>query len=188
MSLRESLDKILPRIRSKGFMENQGLGNELGFYIFDYQPNEELMVRQKVSFILKELSVAGSEINPVEIDLYKVMLDILKKRNVFDKAMDMEAKKGSKELYKALAPMLKAENFVKVIGEMAEGHNLIFITGVGKIWPLQRSHTILNNLHHILDKVPVILFFPGKWDKTTLRLFGEFRDKNYYRAFALIEN
>ncbi|PKK90021.1 MAG: DUF1788 domain-containing protein [Candidatus Wallbacteria bacterium HGW-Wallbacteria-1] len=188
MNIKEKLDKILPRIKSRGFADNQGLGNELGFYIFDYPPTEELLVRQKISFIMKELSAQGSDISPVEIDIYKVMLKILEERKLLDKVFDMERDKGSTELLKALKPLLKADNFVKIIKEMSQGHNLIILTGIGKAWPLQRSHTILNNLHHVLDKVPVIMFFPGKWDKTSLRLFGEFKDDNYYRAFALIEN
>lgn len=99
----------------------------------------------------------------------------------------MEKAKGEGQIRKALHPILKPENFIKIIRERVEEHNLIFITGVGKIWPLLRSHTILNNLHHVLDKVPVIMFFPGKYDKTELHLFSKFKDDNYYRAFKLIE-
>jgi hypothetical protein len=187
MNLKERLDKILPRIRTKGFIDNQGLANDLGFYIFDYSPNEEMAVRNKIEFVLKELSTHGSEIKPVEIDIYKVMLQILKDKKLIDKVFDMEAKKGSDQLMKALKPVLKADNFVKIIKEKAKGFNLIFLTGIGKIWPLQRSHTILNNLHHVLDKIPVVMFYPGKWDKTSLKLFSDFKDDNYYRAFSLIE-
>jgi hypothetical protein len=187
MNLKERLDKILPKIRSKGFIKNEGLGNELGFYIFDYPPQEEMAIRLKVDFIIKELSTAGSEIKAVEIDIYEVMLMILESRKLTEKVFKMESDKGSDGLLKALKPILKADNFVKIIRQMSEGHNLILLTGIGKIWPLQRSHTILNNLHHILDKVPVIMFYPGKWDKTSLRLFNDFKDDNYYRAFSLVE-
>ena len=63
---------------------------------------------------------------------------------------------------------------------------LIFITGVGASWPLLRSHTILNNLHPLLDKIPVVLFFPGAYDGHELKLFDTLKDDNYYRAFPLI--
>ena len=50
--LKERLNNILPRIESQDFLENKGLGNEISFYIFDYPPKEELMVREQVQTIL----------------------------------------------------------------------------------------------------------------------------------------
>ncbi len=185
MKTKENLEKLLPKIKTKEFMENRGLGNELGFYIFDYPPEDELFIRDYVKYIFKHLS--DSDIKPVEIDLYKVMLEILKGKKIFDKVIPMEKAKGDKELNKALHPVLKPENFIKIIKNKIEGHNLIFLTGIGKVWPLVRSHTILNNLHSVLDRIPVIMFFPGKYNQIELQLFGKFRDDNYYRAFKLIE-
>ena len=69
-----------------------------------------------------------------------------------------------------------------------EDHNVIFITGVGKIYPFVRSHTILNNLQEKVDHIPVIMFYPGKYDGQSLNLFGEFKDDNYYRAFQLVDH
>ena len=187
MKLKENLEKILPKIKDREFLENRGLGNELGFYIFDYPPEDELIVRDYFKYILKQLTLPGSDITPVEVDLYKVMLELLKEKKILNKVVPMEKAKGEKQISKALKPVLKPENFIKLIKKKVEGCNLVFITGVGKVWPLLRSHTILNNLHHVLDKVPVVMFFPGKYDKTELQLFGKFKDDNYYRAFKLIE-
>ena len=64
---------------------------------------------------------------------------------------------------------------------------VVFITGIGKCYPIIRSHTILNNLHQVIDKVPVVMFYPGKYDGQELVLFGEIKDDNYYRAFKLVE-
>ena len=50
-----------------------------------------------------------------------------------------------------------------------------------------RSHTVLNNLHQVIDHVPVVLFYPGKYDGQELILFGEIKDDNYYRAFKLVD-
>ena len=74
-----------------------------------------------------------------------------------------------------------------------DNHNLVLITGVGKSYPLVRSHTILNNLHSLLDKVPVIMFYPGMYDQKELSLFNGskfdgLKDDNYYRAFRLVAN
>ena len=65
-------------------------------------------------------------------------------------------------------------------------HSIVFLTGVGKCFPIMRSHNILNNLHQVFDTVPIILFFPGQYDGQELQLFGTVKDSNYYRAFRLV--
>ena len=42
--IRDRLNKILEKIQSPAFLANKGLGNEIGFYIFDYDPRDELLV------------------------------------------------------------------------------------------------------------------------------------------------
>ena len=64
---------------------------------------------------------------------------------------------------------------------------VVFITGIGKCYPILRSHTVLNNLHQVIDNVPVVLFYPGNYDGQELVLFGEIKDDNYYRAFKLVD-
>ena len=47
LSLDERLNQIEAKISEKSFRENKGLGNEIGFYIFDYDPEYELLIRDK---------------------------------------------------------------------------------------------------------------------------------------------
>ena len=75
---------------------------------------------------------------------------------------------------------------VSRIVEQTPDRAVVFLTGVGKAFPFVRSHNILNNLHQVLDRVPVILFYPGRWNGQSLSLFGTIQDGNYYRAFPLI--
>ena len=63
---------------------------------------------------------------------------------------------------------------------------VVFLTGVGKAYPILRSHNVLNNLHQKLDEVPVVMFFPGKYSGRDLILFNTIEGSNYYRAFPLI--
>ncbi|MGR5940587.1 DUF1788 domain-containing protein [Bacillus pacificus] len=81
----------------------------------------------------------------------------------------------------------KPEIFLSKIKEQLGNHNVVLITGVGKVYPFVRSHTILNNLQEVIDKIPVIMFFPGRYDGQSLQLFGKFKDDNYYRAFPLVD-
>ena len=45
LTLDERLNQILPRITSRDFLDSKGLGNEIGFWIFDYPPERGMGVR-----------------------------------------------------------------------------------------------------------------------------------------------
>jgi hypothetical protein len=67
-----------------------------------------------------------------------------------------------------------------------EEADIVIMTGVGNAWPLLRSHTLLNNLHALMEKTPLVMFYPGVYDGQGLSLFGCVEDRNYYRAFRLV--
>lgn len=189
-SIYERLDEILPIISAPHFRENKGLGNEVGFYIFDYSPKDEMIVRERIPFI-KSKAQSSYNINIVEIDLYEAIIEILESKGYLKKNFEMEEKKGSEFVMnatkKALRLTLSNDLLVKYIVEKSEGCDIVFLTGVGKAWPLVRSHTILNNLHKEIEDMPLVMFFPGSYDGGTLMLFEEFKDDNYYRAFPLVD-
>ncbi|NBD25620.1 DUF1788 domain-containing protein [Paenibacillus glycinis] len=186
-NIKGRLDKIMPKIKEDKFIEGRGLGNEISFYVFDYEPEHELLIRDYISFILKEFSHEGSGRRIIEFDLYKLLIEIAKEKRVYDRIPQMEEKQGKEALFKAMANFAKPDIFLQKIKEKQGDHNVVFITGVGKVYPFVRSHNILNNLQEVLDKVPVIMFFPGKYDGLSLRLFDRFKDDNYYRAFRLVD-
>ena len=64
--------------------------------------------------------------------------------------------------------------------------DMVFISGVGSVWPLLRAHSLLNSLHPLLDQTPLVLFYPGHYDGQTMSLFGKIPSNNYYRAFELV--
>lgn len=186
-STQARLDQILPMIQDPRFRESRGLSNEIAFFIFDYPPEDELIVREHVTFLMKKVQNHDSPVNAVQIDLYDLILDLLKDRKILDRIPPDEEKVGFADVIKRLKPVLKPENFVQQIKNgIPEDTTLVLLTGVGNAYPLLRSHTVLNNLHHVLKDIPLIMFFPGTYDQTELRLFDKFKDDNYYRAFRLV--
>ncbi|MBU5317587.1 DUF1788 domain-containing protein [Clostridium bornimense] len=183
------IDEILPKITDDNFRKNKGLGNEVGFYIFDYNPQYELLIRDRVRFI-KEKAKKSYNLNIIEFDLYEVILEILDSKGYLQKNFHIEEKKGSEQVFtatkKTLRLTLDNDLVVKYIEQRLEGTDIVFLTGIGKAWPIIRSHTILNNLHRIVEKQPLVMFFPGDYDGGTLMLFNLFKDDNYYRAFPLV--
>lgn len=192
-NIRSRLDKIKDIVESDSLYKQQSLGGELNFHIFDYNPADEMIVRNYVKDFIKNYSHTNSKIKPIVFDLFEMILELLESEDVLNDAIKLEQQEGTDSLFNATSEILKADNFKELIKNKMDNHNLVLITGVGKSYPLVRSHTILNNLHSLLDKVPVIMFYPGMYDQKELSLFNGskfdgLKDDNYYRAFRLVAN
>ncbi|OQA33611.1 MAG: hypothetical protein BWY56_02020 [Acidobacteria bacterium ADurb.Bin340] len=186
--MEKRLNQILPRLTSPELLTNTGLGNEIGFYIFDYPPENELEVREHITHLLKQLEKKHSDIKVKHVNLFELVIDYLKSRNLLDKALKIEREKGDTELLKALQSPLHVEKLADWFGQCVkpQSYDLVLVSGVGSAYPLIRSHGLLNNLPRIMGRVPLIVFYPGKYDMQSLRLFGRLSDNNYYRAFRLV--
>jgi len=190
-ALNERLDKIESIIKKASFRQNKGLGNEVGYYIFDYPAGEELVVRQRISEIASKINRSGYDFKVIIFDLYDIIIDILKSKGYLEKCFAFEKSKGLNRITKSVGSMLRITDADSlIIGHIKENtpqDAIVFLTGVGKCYPILRSHTVLNNLHQVIDYVPVIMFYPGRYDGQELVLFSEIKDDNYYRAFKLVD-
>lgn len=190
--LNTRLDKLEEKIKEPNFRKNKGLGNEVGYYIFDYKAEQELEVRERIKYMISKYE-NSPQFQLVEFDLYDIIIEILIKEGFLDICMEFEKTKGFSEITKAVNEMLRMEEdnqnneILAHIENNTKENAIVCLTGIGKCFPLLRSHKILNNLHQFIDNVPVIMFFPGKYDGQSLMLFGEIKDDNYYRAFKLVD-
>lgn len=189
LSLEEKFDRAEEMIQKPSFRENKGLGNEVGYYVFDYPADRELYVRERIDYMIQKNSKSSDDYKIVEFDLYNLIISILKEKGYLEKCYEFEKKKGFERVTKSISNMLKITSsdslIVNYIKDNTPEKVIIFITGIGKCYPILRSHTVLNNLHQVIDRVPVVMFFPGNYDGQELVLFGEIKDDNYYRAFKL---
>jgi len=161
------------------------LGGEIPFYIVPYNPVQENDVVTKTKQLKDRLSRDG--ISVFEINLFDLSLSMLEERGILDKIIDKEKSLSKSKLFKTLQGVLDSET--KLIPHIAEltkenPSKMLFITGVGQVFPFIRSHTILNNLQNYIKDRPTIMFFPGTYG-ADLSLFGSLKDDNYYRAFNL---
>ncbi len=190
MEFNERLDKIWDRISDQDFLANRGVANEVRYYVFDYEPCDELIIRDKIKALKKQNNPDADGFQIIEFDLYEMVISILEEKGYIDKCVKFEEQKGMEYLYTAVTKMLRLTNddnlIVNRILESTPENAVVFLTGVGKVFPFVRSHNVLNNLHQVLDSVPVIMFYPGTWNGQSLSLFGTITDGNYYRAFPLI--
>ena len=194
------LNQILPKLTSKDFLTARGIGNEIAFYIFDYAPEDELRVREHIRFLLDHLPKNRPGLRVAHVNLFDFLIHYLKERNLLEKSFRLQREKGNDALLKALKGILHEEKIAQRFAGIAKPaeHDLVLISGIGNAYPLLRSHTLLSNLHAIMGQTPLVMFYPGRYDTQTLRLFGksglaggsaEERKKktNYYRAFRLID-
>ncbi len=182
------LNQVIDRLLSKELLSNAGLGNEIGFYIFDYDPSRELQVREFIKTIVDQLPKRKPDIRFSHINLFELLIEYLKERKLLDRAFQLQKDKGDEELLKALKGPLHeqkvAQHFVQAA--QPDEQDLILMSGVGSSWPILRSHTLLNSLHPLMNDTPLVIFYPGEYDGQGLRLFGKMNDSNYYRAFRLV--
>jgi hypothetical protein len=178
------LNQIKARLSSSELLNNAGLGNEIGFYIFEYPPESELELRTHLDQILDELPI-----KIVRIDLFRLLVDYLKRRKLLDSAIEKQKTSGDLEMFRSLKGALDEEKRIapEIVSQMETSHaDLLVITGVGSAYPLLRTHRLLNCLQPLLKRVPLVVFYPGKYTGQSLSLFGRLADDNYYRAFQLI--
>lgn len=190
-NLEKRFDLLKERLAHPDFLNIKSQGGELAFYIFDYDPEDELKVRDLSPKLEKQLQEKG--IQTLTIDLFETIVEILENfkiggKSALEKTLEIEERNGKARVESTLKSFLTPHRFVEIIEKKSEGKEVVFLVGVGKVWPVIRSHTILNNLHSVLDHLPVVMFFPGTYDQLELSLFNEFKDDNYYRAFKLVED
>ncbi len=160
------------------------------FYIFDYNPQDEMMIRNET----KKLKGRNPDI--VEFDLYEMMLEIIEEQGYTEDVMlaekDYDKQHLLSEIFQPILSVEESDNefLEKFKAVQDDGSKIILVTGVGKSYPVIRSHTILYNLQNIFKRNPVVMMYPGRYETKkamTLRLFDRLDDDNYYRAFPLVE-
>ncbi|HCM0831433.1 TPA: DUF1788 domain-containing protein [Vibrio parahaemolyticus] len=188
--LQQRLEKVQDRLESDEFLTNKELGGEIGFYIFDYPAEHEIIVREHIDFLTKKLA-SRSEITGkrfASINLYETVVELLKSRKLLDRAYKMQFEKGDDALFKALKGPLEQNRFAEFIVKQANvlECDFIILHGLGSVWPIIRGHGLLNALHAKVGNVPTVMFYPGEYDGATLKPFGRIESNNYYRAFKLV--
>ena len=191
MDLTERLDAMEAAIRKPSFRKSSGKANEVNYWIFDYPPEKELEVRERITYMKNKNRKGTDDYQLVVFDLYDIIIDFLERKNFIDKCIEFEKKRGIERIVKAVSNSMKVSDseslIVQYIQDNTPENAIVFLTGIGKSYPLLRSHNVLNNLHQSYMRAPVVMFFPGIYNEQQLILFNEIKDDNYYRAFRLVK-
>lgn len=184
--LEEKFEKLYQTFINENFLSMKALGGEIPFYISSYNPSQETKIFDEVERLINRLKLKG--VSVYEINLFHLVIEMLKERGILDKIIEKESVLSKEKLYKTLQGAIDTQKYlIPKIEELTSNNpsNVVFLTGIGQVYPFIRSHTVLNNLQNSIKDRPTVMFFPGIYDGTSLSLFGKLKDDNYYRAFNL---
>ena len=189
--MQDRLQHLFAVISSQRFRSRQGLGNEVPFFICPYKPEEAVAMERLRRQLVNRLEQSG--IRTLDINLYDLSIEILKERDIWDRILELEASVSKDELKELLQGVLDPEaHLVPAIAAKmaATEHEVLFLSGVGEVFPYIRSHNVLNNLQSTAKEKPTVMFFPGAYTHSlesgaSLDLFARLHDDKYYRAFNI---
>ena len=186
-------DHLLNVISSQRFLRMEGIGKEVPFFVVPYCPTEHLEIEAIRGQLINKLRHKG--IRVLEINLYDLSKELMNVEGDWQHWIDNEATTLKVDLLEALQNLTDAETkLAPAIASKISGSefDVLFLSGVGEVFPYIRSHTVLNNLQSVAKSHPMVMFFPGDYshsleDGASLDLFGRLHDDKYYRAFNIFE-
>ena len=192
LTRKERAEHLYRVITSERFLTKQGLGNEVPFFICPFPAEEGLTMIEDRLDLIERIGHAG--VTALDLSLYDISLGLLEERGILEDVLSAEPDMEKSELRELLQGVLDVhEHLIPKIAEAiaAQPHDVIFLSGVGEVYPYIRSHNVLNNLQSTAKDKPTVLFFPGSYTHSTatggsLDLFGLLHDDKYYRAFNIL--
>ena len=192
LTRKERAEHLYRVITSERFLTKQGLGNEVPFFICPFPAEEGLTMIEDRLDLIERIGHAG--VTALNLSLYDIALGLLEERGILEDVLAAEPDMEKSELRELLQGVLDVhEHLIPRIAKAiaAQPHDVIFLSGVGEVYPYIRSHNVLNNLQSTAKDKPTVLFFPGSYTHSTatggsLDLFGLLHDDKYYRAFNIL--
>ncbi|PJM72972.1 hypothetical protein CS006_06880 [Bifidobacterium primatium] len=210
--IEREFDSLFAIMRRQSFRDGSDTAGEPANYIYAYPPSQELEVERRIAQLanrLQSMTPEAGDASPgvLVIDLYDTAIEVLQESRIFDRVLKKEPRlhRASPDgevgdmflqsLVDKLSP--DKDDLMNAIAERyreAREHHqadIVFITGVGRVYPYIRTHTLMERIQLVFEQSrPVVLFFPGTYAKTasmvsTMRLFDRLGADNYYRSFSL---
>ena len=192
-TLAEQEEHLFNVLSGRRFLAMEGLGNEVPFFIYPYPPEVAMEVAQVKKRVKNRLGNAGVTVR--EVNLYDITVEILQERGVWDRLLAMEPDQDKDDFREILQGMLDPQLHIApaIRAKIGDGgFDIMFLTGIGEVFPYIRSHNVLNNLQSVVTGKPMLMYFPGRYEQSdtlgsSLVLFGRLKDDQYYRAKNILE-
>lgn len=186
MPTNDTINHIFDIVSNPRFINMEGLSGEIPFWVAPYNISKELKVESEIKHLVRKLKTSGFE--PLCIDLFELSCEIIEEKIGMEELKQIELDLDKSFFLDALQSTINIhDRFIPAIGKKVKETNpqMLFLKGVGKVYPFIRSHIVLNNLQSEIKNIPTLMFYPGEYSGRSLRLFNLLEDDNYYRAFNI---
>lgn len=195
------------------FLSRKGLGNEVPFFIDEYDPTDEWAVAEQIAVLSQRLQ--GDGIPTVTLPMFEIVIDVVRSIRDLDTVFAFEKKtpktrgapteRGApttpstssrrRSFLTEMETWTNPESGKRLQKEIARRldevpeRKVVLMHQLGTVFPYLRTHTLLNNLHSVITDTPLVVFFPGTYVSSEregyyFSLFNMFKS-DYYRAFRL---
>lgn len=186
MPVDNTINHIFEIVSNPRFINMEGLSGEIPFWVAPYDISEEREVETEIKYLVRKLKTNG--LKPLCVDLFELSCEIIEENIGMEELKQIELDLDKSFFLDALQSTINIhDRFIPAIGKKVKETNpqMLFLKGVGKVYPFIRSHIVLNNLQSEIKDIPTLMFYPGEYSGRSLRLFNLLEDDNYYRAFNI---
>jgi len=184
--LSKKFEHLYQVISTEEFLKMESLGGEIPFFIATCEPKQQDEVDNAIKGLKNRLGLRG--ISVLELNLYDITLEILNQELGEGEIFELEKSMDKTEFKIAIQSVLDIQEVLlpKIKSRIdTSGAQVYFLTGIARVYPYIRSHSVLNNLQNVAKEAPTVVFFEGDYNGLSLELFGLLKDDNYYRAFNM---
>jgi len=187
---KERAEHLYRVITSERFLTKQGF-NEVPFFICPFPALEGMTIDFDRANLVTQVENSGVKV--LDINLYDLALEILSDRRILEQVLELETEVEKREIKDLLQGVLDPkDHFAPKIDALINSidHDVVFLSGIGEVFPFLRANLILENLQSTIKDRPLVVFFPGKYtasvgEMTALHLFGSVPPQRYYRAYDI---
>ncbi len=180
-NIKERLDRLRETIQKPEFLEGKGLSKEVNIRLFCYDPADEMTVRWFIEQIQTDQSL---KCRPVVCNLYEIFLELCDDFASAEEMAEIEEVDGSSFLLGEFQDNFTPRDYVrKMRYDLGKVEDVLLLTGIGTVFPFMQIHSLLETMQGVYDDVPIIVFYPGKFDGRQIQLFGKLEPNPHYRSF-----
>lgn len=198
-----SVEELYEYLRSPQFLDVSSGNIFYNYYLYQYPASDEYKMREQILEFKKRLERPTSYEEALVLDLFEVFCDYLRSvkfgpQTLLDDTFE-EDRTEPDVVTKELTDEANSDNFIRYVNQRIKDHvstpspdekskTLIFVHGIGKMFPYLRTNVFLTRYEGYNDpnSYKIVLFYPGHQEGNSFTLFGCLEDAHTYRAILLV--
>lgn len=198
-----TVEELYEYLRSPQFLDAKSGNIFYNYYIYQYPADTEYAMRRQIMEFKQKLERPTSYQDALVLDLFEVFCDFLRSEkfgqvSLLDDTFE-EDKTNPDVVTKELTDEANSDGFISFVNKRITEHvtspspdektkTLIFIHGIGKMFPYMRTNVFLTRYekYNDTDSYKIVLFYPGHQEGNSFSLFDRMDDAHTYRAILLV--